>query len=56
MFISDKQYILLPGNTRKTKIQSLIPAYIDPRFGIEAVSFDDTIRDMNSIQELIMFT
>lgn len=56
MFISDKLNILLPGNTRKTKIQSLIPANINPEFGIEAISFDDTIREMNSIQERIMFS
>ena len=35
---------------------SLIPAKIDPDFGIEAISFDDTIREMNSIQESIMFS
>lgn len=56
MFISEKRNVLLPGNVRKTKIQSLIPAKIDPDFGIEAISFDDTIREMNSIQESIMFS
>ena len=54
--ISEKRNVLLPGNVRKTKIQSLIPAKIDPDFGIEAISFDDTIREMNSIQESIMFS
>lgn len=56
MFISDKQNVMLPGYARKTKIQSLVPASIDPVFGIEAKSFDDTINEMNSIQESIMFS
>lgn len=56
MYISKKEYILLQGNQRKTNIQTLVPAIIDPSFGIEAKSFDDTINEMNVIQESIMFT
>lgn len=55
MYISKKENILLPDNQRKTKIQTLVRATIDPTFGIEAVSFDDTINEMNTIQESIMF-
>ena len=56
VYISDKTNVLLPGHTRRVKCQSLIEARIDPYFGIEARSFDNTIREMNSIQESIMFS
>lgn len=55
MYISKKEKVLLSDNQRKTKIQTLVRATIDPAFGIEAVSFDDTINEMNTIQESIMF-
>lgn len=55
MFISKKENVLLVGNHRKTKVQTLIPANINPYFGIEATSFDETINEMNAIQESIMF-
>lgn len=56
MYISGKDWVLLPGNKRKTKIQTLVPAIINSAFGIEAVSFDDTINEMNTIQQSIMFS
>lgn len=56
VYISDKTNVLLPGHTRRVKCQSLIQTRIDPYFGIEARSFDNTIREMNSIQESIMFS
>lgn len=55
MFISEKANILLPGNKRKSRVQSLVPANITSEFGIEAISFDNTIEEMNNIQESIMF-
>ncbi len=55
MFISEIGSILIPGNTRKSKIQTLVPAKIDPKYGIEATSFDSTINIMNTIQETIIF-
>lgn len=55
MYISKQESVLLPGNQKKTKTQTLIPAIIDDNYGIEAASFDDTINEMNSIQESIMF-
>lgn len=55
VFISKKDSILLPGNLRKTKQQILAEAKIDERFGIQAKSFDDTINEMNNIQETIIF-
>lgn len=56
VYISEKANILLPEHSRKVKCQSLIPAYIDSDFGIDAKSFDNTIKEMNSIQESIMFS
>lgn len=55
MYISKKESLLLPGNKRKVKIQTLVPAMSDSMFGFEAISFDDTINEINSIQESIMF-
>lgn len=54
VFISDKDQILLDGNKNKTTIQTLIPADIDPFYGIEARSFDKIIEEMNHIQESII--
>lgn len=56
MYISKQDLVLLPGKQRKTKIQTLVPAIINLSLGIEAISFDDTINEMNSIQESIMFS
>ncbi len=54
VFISDKEKILIDGNSKKTTIQTLVQAKIDPFYGIEARSFDKTIEEMNHIQESII--
>ncbi len=56
MYISKKECVLLPGNQRKTNTQTLVPVNVNPLYGMEAVSFDNTINEMNSIQESIMFS
>ena len=56
MYISKKECVLLPGNQRKTNTQTLVPVNVNPLYGMEVVSFDDTINEMNSIQESIMFS
>jgi len=43
------------GKQRKVKCQTLTPANIDPKLGIEARSFDKTIETMNRIQEAIVW-
>ena len=43
------------GQKRRRRGHTLVPAYIDPVFGIEAPSFDDTIDRMNWIQEDIVW-
>ena len=56
MYISKKECVKLPGNQRKTSTQTLFPVNFNPLYGMEVVSFDDTINEMNSIQESIMFS
>lgn len=55
MFISEVNNILLPGNKRKTKTQTLSQIEVTPNFGFSAYSFDDTINEMNNIQETLYF-
>ena len=56
MYISKKDVVLLPGNQRRTNTQTLVPVNVNPLYGMEVVSFDATINEMNSIQESIMFS
>lgn len=56
VYTADQQKICKKGHARKSRCQTLIPADIDPILGIEAVTFDTTIDDMNRIQEEILFS
>ena len=52
------QMALMPlekGQKRRRRGHTLVPADIDPRFGIEARSFDETIDDMNRLLEDIVW-
>jgi AAA15 family ATPase/GTPase len=53
VYIAEEVSMILNGQKRKTKCQTLTPANIDPFLGIEARSFDTTINKMNQIQEAI---
>jgi ABC-type multidrug transport system ATPase subunit len=55
VYIAEEALIALEGGRRKTRCQTLVAADIDSRLGIEAVSFDRTIEDMNRIQEEIVW-
>ncbi|MDP2363964.1 MAG: AAA family ATPase [Ignavibacteria bacterium] len=55
LYMAREEKVLRPGNTRKTKIKTLVRAEISPTLGIEAVSFDETIDEMNAIQEAIYY-
>ena len=47
---------LLDGNQNKTKCHTLVPAKIDlEEGGIEVSTFDETIDEMNRIQEAIIW-
>lgn len=43
------------GETKSTKINTLIPAKIQVDVGIEVITFDTTIEDMNAIQSDILY-
>ncbi|NEQ99338.1 MAG: ATP-binding protein [Cyanothece sp. SIO2G6] len=55
VYIAEQALIKLEGKSRRTKCQTLTPADIDPKLGIEARSFDITIEKMNQIQERIVW-
>jgi hypothetical protein len=43
------------ASKRRSKIKTLVKANIDPALGIEVQSFDETINDMNAVQEAIYY-
>lgn len=55
VYIAEESLLMLDKNKRKTRVQTLIAANIDPELGIEARSFDTTIEEMNRIQEAIIW-
>ena len=55
VYIAEKAQLMLDKNKRKTLVQTLVAADIDPELGIEARSFDTTIEDMNRIHEAIIW-
>lgn len=55
VYIAEEALIKLDGGQRKIRGQTLVPANIDPEYGIEARSFDTTIEAMNRIQEEIVW-
>ena len=55
VYIAEKTLIKVPENKRKTSCQTLSPANIDQKMGIEARSFDITIEEMNQIQDDIVW-
>lgn len=55
LYMMREENILRPNNKRKTKTKTLVRADITPSLGIEVKTFDDTIDDMNKIQEAIYY-
>lgn len=55
VYIAEEALVKLDGYTKKIKCNTLVPAEIDPKLGIEARTFDETIDDMNRIQDEILF-
>lgn len=55
VYIAEEALIKLDGAKRKTRCKTLTEANIDPKLGIEARSFDNTIEEMNRIQEEIVW-
>jgi len=55
VYIAEKALVKLEGGSRRTNIQTLTLADIDPELGIEARTFDTPIETMNRIQEEIVW-
>lgn len=55
VYMSQKKLLLIDGNKKKVSALTLVQADIDPELGIEAESFDNTIDEMNRIQESLLF-
>lgn len=56
VYIAQEDLIPLEeGQKRRRRRHTLVPADIDPKFGIEAPSFDETIDEMNRILEDIVW-
>jgi hypothetical protein len=55
VYIAKESLVVLDGKTRKTNVQTLVQANIDPQMGIKAESFDTTIETMNRIQDEIIW-
>ena len=54
-YIAEEAHVLLDGNKRRSRCQTLVEAKIDQELGIEMGSFDETINKMNEIQEAIVW-
>ena len=55
VYIAEKDHIKPDGNKQKRLYPTLTKAQIDPELGIEARSFDETINEMNEIQDAIIW-
>ncbi len=55
VYIAEKALIKLENRSRRSQHHTLRSAHINPEFGIEASSFDDTIHQLNDIQDAIIW-
>ncbi len=55
LYIAKKASIRRLGKSRKSNCQTLVPADINQKEGIEVPSFDETINEMNKIQDMIVW-
>lgn len=55
LYMAREENVLRPGGKRKTRTRTLVRADISPTLGIEAKSFDETIDEMNAVQEAIYY-
>ena len=55
VYIAEEALVKLANNKKKSRCQTLTPAKISPDLGIKVPSFDDTINEMNRIQENIVW-
>ena len=55
VYIAKKAKIKLKNNVRKSLCPTLVEADINPQYGVEVPSFDETINRMNEIQNAIIW-
>ena len=55
VFIAQESLVKLDGMTRRTKCRTLVSALVDLDRGIHASGFDDTISEINRIQDEIIW-
>lgn len=55
LYMTREELLMREGNSRRTRTKTLKKANISPSLGIEAESFDETIDEMNAIQEAIYY-
>lgn len=55
LYMTREELLMRTGGRRKTRTKTLKKALISPTLGIEAESFDETIDEMNAIQEAIYY-
>ena len=56
VYVAEKALMPLEeGQKKRRRAHTLVPAKIHPKFGIEVLSFDKTIDDMNRIQDEIVW-
>ncbi|MBQ0141717.1 MAG: AAA family ATPase [Prevotellaceae bacterium] len=56
VYMAMKDHIKLEGKTRKSLHNTLVKAHVDNIIGISAETFNDTINEINEIQEHIYFS
>lgn len=55
VFVAQESLVMLDGMKRRTKCRTLVSAHIDASHGIHASGFDDTISEINRIQDEIIW-
>ena len=55
VYMANEALVKVEGNSKRTKCHTLIPAVITKENGIELESFDNTIEEMNRIQDEIVW-
>lgn len=56
VYVAEKALMPLEeGQKKRRRAHTLVPAEINPKFGIEVPSFDKTIDKMNGIQDVIVW-
>lgn len=55
VYTAGESVVKIPGNSRSSRIQTIVQNDVNQVGGIQASSFDNTIDKMNSIQDQIFF-